>query len=138
MSLSSPWFDLRGLYEAIDVERDSRGMSWSGVAREVGVAASTIRRFRDAEDAEADGVLALIRWLGHVPEDYVKHGIVEGKPLRSGGSDYVRVDMELLSRANEKGGSVNLGPTRTTIQILVDVAQRSGRPVEELTRLSQL
>lgn len=138
MSVASPPFDLRGLYRAIDAERELRGMSWSGVAREVGVAASTIRRFESADDAEADGVLALVRWLGCPPENFVTHSSVDGRPLDPVGHGYVRVDMDLISRANGDHRRSARSSTRTTIQRLVDVAQRSGEPIAALTRLSEV
>ena len=134
-SMTTPLFDLRELFRAIDAERDRHGLSWEALAREVGVAASTIRRFGVADDAEADGVLALIRWLGVAPEDYVRGDAVRGNRLR-GGDRYVRVDMESVARANGDPGG-GRGRTRTTIQNLVEVAQRSGLPVASLTRVSE-
>ena len=65
-------FDLQRLFRAVDAQRERHGLSWAALARQVGVAASTIRRFGEAEDAEADGVLALVIWLGAAPEDYVR------------------------------------------------------------------
>lgn len=51
-------FDLQALFREIDAEREHQSLSWAALARQVGVAASTIRRFGEADDAEADGVLA--------------------------------------------------------------------------------
>jgi hypothetical protein len=48
----------------IDELIEERGLTTAALAREVGVGASTIRRFRTADDAEADGVLALVAWTG--------------------------------------------------------------------------
>jgi transposase len=128
-------FDLEGLFRAIDAERERQGLSWAALARQVGVAASTIRRFGYADDAEADGVLALVRWLGVAPEDYVSGDAVCGMRLGRAGAGYVRVDMELVARAAGDSRGAN-GRTRTSIQNLVEVAQRSGQPVASLTRLS--
>ncbi len=47
-------FDLAKLSCRIDQLRDERGLTMTALAREVGVAASTIRRLRTAADAEAD------------------------------------------------------------------------------------
>jgi len=112
-------------------------MSLAVLARQVGVAASTIRRFREADDAEADGVLALVRWLGVAPEDFVAGNSVRGTRLRCSGDGYVRVDMELVARANGDPHGAK-GRTRTSIQTLVEVAQRSGQPLESLTRFSKM
>lgn len=130
-------FDLRRLFGAIDAERRVRDLSWAALAREVGVATSTIRRFGTADDAEADGVLALVRWLGVAPEDYVSSKVVTGERLHPPGDGYVRVDMELIAMAkgDRRGAS---GRTRTTVQDLVEVALGAGQPIASLTRLSDV
>ncbi len=135
--MATPLFELRGLFLEVDAERERRGLSLAALAREIGVAASTIRRFGNRDDAEADGVLALVRWLGVAPEDFVSGSEVEGERLRSPGVGYVRVDMESVAKAagDPRGAG---GRTRTTIQNLVGVAQRSGRSVASLTRLSEV
>ena len=128
-------FDLAALFRAVEAERERRGLSWTALSRSVGVSASTIRRFAEADDAEADGVLALVRWLGVTPEEFVVSSLVEGEGLQRAGGGFVRVDMELVARANgEPLGS--RGRTRTTIQKLVETAQRSERSVASLTRWS--
>lgn len=135
--MATPLFDLGGLFRAVDVERARRGLSWAALARQVGVSSSTIRRFGEADDAEADGVLALVRWLSVAPEDYVRSDLVTGERLRRAGAGYVRVDMELVASASgdPRDGQ---GRTRTSIQNLVDIAQRSGQPVASLTRFSEV
>ena len=47
-------FDLQALFHAIDVERQRQHLSWTALSRHVGVSASTIRRYSEANDAEAD------------------------------------------------------------------------------------
>ena len=135
--MPTPHFDLRGLFEAVDAERTRRGLTWAALARDVGVAAATIRRFGEADDAEADGVLALLRWLGGAPEDHVVGGTVRGEPLPHSDDGFVRVDMASVARADGDPRGAR-GRTRTSIQALVDVAQRSGLPVAALTRLSDV
>lgn len=136
-SMSIPLFDLRGLFLDVDAERERQGLSWAALARQVEVAPSTIRRFAEAENAEADGVLALIRWLGVAPEDYVRGDLVTGKRLPADDAGHVRVDMELVARATGDSGGPR-GRSRTTIQNLVEVAQHSGQSVASLTRLSDV
>ena len=133
----TPLFDLRQLFLAVDVERKRQGVSWVALADEVGVAASTVRRFAEAEDAEADGVLALVRWLGTVPEDYVAGSAVGGNHLPCGDGGYVRVDMELVAMANGDPDGAK-GRVRTSIQRLVAAAQRSRQTVSSLTRFSEV
>jgi ribosome-binding protein aMBF1 (putative translation factor) len=60
MGVDSLDFDLQQLFRSIDHARSDRGLTWAALARQVGVASSTIRRFESAADAEADGVLTLI------------------------------------------------------------------------------
>ena len=133
--MPTPLFDLRALFREIAAERDRQNLSWEGLARQVGVSASTIRRFGNADDAEADGVLALIRWLSVAPEHFVQSDSVKPKPLRKHGGGYVRVDMDAVAIAGaDIGGSQRR--TRTTIQNLVAVAQCSGQSVASLTRWS--
>lgn len=133
--MTTALFDLKQLFGAIDAKRQYQGLSWAALGREVGVSASTIRRFGKAEDAEADGVLALIRWLGVTPEDFIDGDSVPGERLASYGDGYVRVDMELVAVADGDCRGAR-GRTRTSIQRLVDVAQRSERTVASLTRLA--
>ena len=64
-------FDLQALFHAIDAERERQHLTWTALSRHVGVSASTIRRYSEANDAEADGVLILIQWLATAPEDFI-------------------------------------------------------------------
>ena len=131
-----PLFDLRALFQAVDAERQHQGLSWDALARQVRVAASTIRRYGNGDDAEADGVLAVLRWLGAEPERYITGDAPKGQPLPTHGPGYIRVDMELIAAASGDPKGAN-GRTRTTIQNLVEVAHRSHKPVASLTRLSE-
>ena len=123
-------FDLGGLYHSIDQERSSRRLSWSALAREVGVSASTIRRFERAQDAEADGVLALVGWLGVAPEQFVPGGSIVGEPLPPADGGWIRVDLSLGPWKGRAGG-------RTSIQRLVAAAQAADRSVTSLTRRTE-
>lgn len=135
MDASPAWFDLGALFVSIEAERERRAISMAAVAREVGVSASTIRRFADGDDAEADGVLALVRWLGVAPEWFVAGGAVAGELLHPAGDGYVRVDLDLVAEAEGRRGGAS-GRSRTTVQRLVDAAHRSRRSVASLTRTS--
>lgn len=129
-------FDLAGLSRAIEAEREDRGLTWAALSGQVGVAVSTIRRYRRADDAEADGVLALVRWLGVAPEEFVPNSAITGDRLRAAGDEFVRVDMERVATAEGSSRGAH-GQTRTSIQNLVRVAQSSGRTIASLTRLSE-
>jgi len=65
-------FDAKALYDALDRERSARGLTWSQVADQTGVAAATLKRTRDGGRLEVDGMLAMVGWLGRSVEDFVR------------------------------------------------------------------
>lgn len=81
-------------------------------------------------------MLAVVGWLGTAPEDYIAGDAVPGVQLGWHDGAHIRVDMELVASVEGRRGA--RGRTRTTIQGLVDVAQRGGRTVASLTRVSDL
>ncbi len=125
-------FDLKMLSRRIDDACKERGITLASLAPEVGVSASTIRRYHTASDAEADGVLALIAWLGDPPEHFITDSSIVGIPLPDPGSGQIRVDMTLIAEA----GFGTPSATRTTIQRLDSAAHESGRTVASLTRIT--
>ena len=72
------WFDRPALYAALDAQRRTRGISWQQVSRETGVAASTIVATKRDGLMETDGMLAMVRWLGCAPENFIRGS---GRPL---------------------------------------------------------
>lgn len=101
------------------------------------MAKSTIRRFATASDAEADGVLALIGWLGIAPEQFIIDSKITGAPLPPAGEGVIRVDMTLVAESAAQPRRAR-SATRTTIQRLVAAAQASEMPVASLTRWSPI
>jgi hypothetical protein len=85
-------FSLRALYEALDAQRQARGLSWSGVTREMHQAperparrrlsASTVAGIGTRTAAEGDGVLAMLRWLNRSPESFMP-GHQESEEIRA-------------------------------------------------------
>ena len=130
-------FDLRALFHAIDVERERQHLSWTALSRHVGVSASTIRRYREANDAEADGVLILIQWLTTAPEDYITGNSIAPQKLTPPENGPVRVDMNLVADASQDPRGAD-GRTRTTIQRLVRAAQDTNQSVASLTRTTDI
>ena len=128
-------FDLNELSCSIDQARADRGLTWTQLSQEVGVATSTIRRFASASDAEADGVLALIGWLGAAPEQFVVDSDVVGVLLPPAGDGVIRVDMSLVTELPASPRRSRVG-TRTTIQRLVMAAQASEATIASVTRWS--
>jgi hypothetical protein len=63
-------FDAAGLYQALDAQRRAHGLSWTQVAKEVGVSVSTLTRTKLGGRMEVDGMLAMARWLGRSAESF--------------------------------------------------------------------
>lgn len=135
MSGEDGQFDLAELGRSIDHARSDRHLTWAALSKQVGVAASTIRRFSTASDAEADGVLALVAWLGVAPEQFVVNSTATGVLLPPAGDGVIRVDMALVAPLLEGPRQTRPG-TRTTIQRLVAAAQAAEVSVASLTRWS--
>ena len=65
-------FDSQALYEALDAQRQRRGITWKQVALEIGVAEATIKRARQGGRMEVDGMLAMVYWLGVPVETFTR------------------------------------------------------------------
>jgi transcriptional regulator with XRE-family HTH domain len=65
-------FDARSLHDALDEQRQGRGITWTELAEEIGVSVSTIRRTRLGGRMEVDGMLAMVGWLNRPVEDFVR------------------------------------------------------------------
>ena len=77
--MASNDFSLQALYAALDAQRQERGYSWSRATREMvqhgkrhPLSPSTVKGMRTKAVAEADGVLAMLRWLGRSPESFLQ------------------------------------------------------------------
>jgi hypothetical protein len=67
-------FDARVLYEAMDEQRRVRGLSWREVALEIGgISPSTLTRTKLGGRMEADGMLAMCRWVGRTAESFLRY-----------------------------------------------------------------
>ena len=64
--MPQPDFDFAALFAALDAQRRERVLSWAALGRELRppVSASTILRTERGGPMEADGILAMTRWLG--------------------------------------------------------------------------
>ena len=79
--MQAPDFDLHALYAALDAQRQSRGLSWTEVAREINgqssnqsrraLSSSTVQGIKAKSAVEGDGVLQMLRWLNRTPESFV-------------------------------------------------------------------
>ena len=64
-------FNAKALYQAMDQQREERGMTWADISREIGISASTITRTKQGGRMEVDGMLAMVHWLGETVETFV-------------------------------------------------------------------
>jgi transcriptional regulator with XRE-family HTH domain len=63
--------DTRGLVLALDAERMARGLSWRGLAKEIGVSASLLSRLNNGYKPDADGFATLVKWLRQPAESFI-------------------------------------------------------------------
>ncbi|MGA7622113.1 MAG: hypothetical protein WB630_00080 [Candidatus Acidiferrales bacterium] len=74
-------FSLSALYEALDAQRQARGLSWAQVTREMNrqsertslhpLSSSTVKGVGTSTVAEGDGVLQMLLWLNRSPESFL-------------------------------------------------------------------
>ncbi|MBI1796961.1 MAG: hypothetical protein HYR74_07905 [Candidatus Eisenbacteria bacterium] len=74
-------FSLVALYEALDAQRETRGLSWTQVTREINrqsqrlsahpISQSTVQGIRTHSVVEGDGVLQMLLWLDRTPESFM-------------------------------------------------------------------
>lgn len=146
-------FDLPGLYAALDAERRARALSWQQLAGQLGVAGSTILRTARGGAMEADGVLAMVRWLGATAEAFVRPArVTPAAGVPPGRCDPAAVH-RLLDERRRRGGLTwrqvaaavgdgvaprmltrLAGGGRMSIQLLVAVAAWLDCPIDRLTR----
>jgi len=73
MTFNPKRFDVAALHEALDAERERRGMTWQQVADEMGMSATTLRNTAKGGRMELDGVMFMLQWLGRTAEDFLRH-----------------------------------------------------------------
>jgi transcriptional regulator with XRE-family HTH domain len=62
--MSAYRLDVPTLYAYLDAKRQRNGLSWRAVARETGLASSTLTRIGHGDAPDAHALLTLITWLG--------------------------------------------------------------------------
>ena len=107
-------FDIELLYAALDEKRESEGLTWSGVAKEIEerftrVSASTIKNMKGKQFVEGDGVLQMLLWLGQPPEHFVPGCKVDLRhELKEPKSGVIRFDLpktyQLMDQNREAKG----------------------------------
>ncbi|MGC4109947.1 MAG: hypothetical protein QM747_05885 [Nocardioides sp.] len=95
-------FDTHALYEALNRQREQRGLTWSGAAREIWamssvlneqrpddhpLAASTIRNLQISSDTSCQHALFYLHWLDRTPESFMPDARETGRALPGTESD---------------------------------------------------
>lgn len=62
--------NINALQGALDAARDSRGMSWRQLAKEIGVSPSLLSRLNNGYRPDADGFATLVSWLALPAETF--------------------------------------------------------------------
>jgi transcriptional regulator with XRE-family HTH domain len=66
----SPSVDVKALHAALDASRESKGLSWRQLAKEVGVSASTISRMANGLKPDVTAFAAMTTWLRMPAESF--------------------------------------------------------------------
>jgi transcriptional regulator with XRE-family HTH domain len=64
--------DAKALYQALDRERTSRGLTCQDLSGQIGVSASAMQRLSHGGRLEVDSMLAMVSWLGRSVESFVR------------------------------------------------------------------
>lgn len=92
--------DCDTLYRSIDAKRTRLGMSWRGIARQIGISASTFTRLHAGHPPNAHVLCSLIWWMDYGFVAYIRpnpafHG--ERRPLESYTSYMTEVGYKVTS-----------------------------------------
>lgn len=72
--------DVEGLYEALDVKRRAKDLSWRDIATAIGVSASTLTRMAQGASPDVEGFGKMVRWLGVSADEFIARGRPSKKP----------------------------------------------------------
>jgi hypothetical protein len=111
-------FDVAALFEALDSEREARGLSWSGVAQSIWalsselncrtdshpISSSTLRGMPRRGATSCQHALFMLRWLGRSPESFLEGAAPDnGPPMPAAGTDKrLRWSLRRLHQALEE------------------------------------
>lgn len=102
--MAKPHVQFEALYEALNVEREHRGMSWREVAKAIGTSASTFTRLAQGRGTDANTFASLVAWLGVSADTFVKRSEpARAQPLKTVAaiSSYLRADRNLSREESE-------------------------------------
>ncbi|KUH83418.1 MULTISPECIES: helix-turn-helix transcriptional regulator [unclassified Mycobacterium] len=91
--------DTAVLYAALDAARVERGLSWRGLAKEIGVSPSLLSRIGNGLKPDTDGFATLVAWLRLPAEEFFTDE--EGRAATGGDPDLM-VKLAPLLRASKE------------------------------------
>ncbi|ASR33828.1 transcriptional regulator [Prauserella marina] len=93
--------DARRLYDALDAQRKSRGLSWRQLADESGVSPSLLSRMGNGHRPDLDGFIALVQWLGTPAENFMVWPPASAEGASEREEPALETQLALLLRARE-------------------------------------
>ncbi|MFI6130059.1 helix-turn-helix domain-containing protein [Micromonospora sp. NPDC051141] len=69
--MSKTKIDIAALHGALNAARESHGLSWRQLAKEIGVSPSMLFRLGNGDRPDADGFATLVTWLGMPAEEFM-------------------------------------------------------------------
>jgi transcriptional regulator with XRE-family HTH domain len=63
--------DLEHLYDALDTQREARGLTWREAAKEIGVSPSTLTRLGQGASPDVEGFAKMAKWLNASLDDFL-------------------------------------------------------------------
>ena len=69
--------DVKSLHAALDKARESRGLSWRQLAKDIGVSASTLSRMANNLKPDVSAFAAMTTWLKMPAEDFYVGGATD-------------------------------------------------------------
>lgn len=155
-----PYLDFAALRQALDAERNARGLNWDAVGKQLRI--PTIRTMGGSGHIQADAVVLVLQWLGRRCDEFVVRpggGLAPWAERETPGPPplFARFDTILLHAALDRARTargrtwgevaVELGTTpgviarftrggRTNAQLMVAAAEWAGEPVESMLQPS--
>jgi transcriptional regulator with XRE-family HTH domain len=63
--------DLNQLYTAVNEKRQARGLTWSGLAQELGCTPSRLTNLQTARMADMELTMSVTQWLGRPAAEFI-------------------------------------------------------------------
>jgi transcriptional regulator with XRE-family HTH domain len=93
-------FDAAGFFQALDAQRQAKGLLWKDVAREAKISPSTLTRLAQGKRPDVDSLAALLDWAGLSADSFMLRSAPDRQPEPlTMISTYLRADRSLSPAA---------------------------------------